>query len=674
LLGARAAQVRAARPTALARGATRVAATHGDLTLDPAIAAIRARAALLPKAEARTPRGLDAAWAWALGFVPRLLPRTPTLKAIARSADDERVRAEGLEDSALDQAIGDCRARFRLGTDDRAAAAHAIGIIAEAARRTLGLRAHREQLMGAAGLGSGVLVEMATGEGKTLVAAIAGVLSGWRDRGCHVFTANDYLARRDAEWAAPLFARCSLSVGFVIDGMDPAERQAMYARSAVYTTGREAAADFLRDALVIRAARRGGLDGPAVEDLLLNPRGLRVAIVDEADSILIDEAVTPLILSGPGGNPAMDDAVREADRVASVLTQGGDFMIDQRYREVRLTRAGRERIRAALADRGPVWAGARRREELITSALHARALMIRDREYVIHDQRVTIVDEFTGRMTPDRTWRDGMHQAVEAKEGLALRPPTVTHARISFQRFFRLYPRLSGMTGTAREAAGELWRTYRLPVVRVPTNRPIMRKSLGVQAFHRSDAKWSAIASEVGRIHATGRPILVGTRSVAASERLSALLDARGLPHAVLNAVRHAEEADVISRAGERSAITVATNMAGRGTDIRLADGVADLGGLHVISTERHESRRIDRQLAGRAGRQGDPGTVSAFCAADDDLVVRHAGFWRRLVGGRLIQSIAARRAEHSAARARARVLRQDDWLDDSLGFAGAER
>lgn len=642
--------------------------------MDPAVAAIAARRWFAPQREDRAPKGLDALWFRLIGEIPRRRPRSGLLRSIARVADAERSNAETLSERALTESLAESRVLIRLGRADRDDTARAIGRVAEAARRTVGLRAHPEQLIGSAGLERGCCVEMATGEGKTLVAAIAGVLAGWRGAGCHVFTANDYLARRDADWAAPLFGRCALSVGFVIDGMDPAERRAMYARDAVYTTGREAAADYLRDSIVIRAARRGRAAPGPLEEAILNPRGPRAAIVDEADAVLIDEAVTPLILSGPSENPSMEEAVREADHAADSLSEGQHFLVDLRYKEVRLTPGGRGRVESLLTPLGAMWASARRREELITNALHARALMLQGRDYVILDGSVVIVDEFTGRVTPDRTWRDGLHQAVEAKEGLTLRPMTVTHARISFQRFFGLYPRLCGMTGTAREAAGELWRTYRLPVVRVPTHEPVRRRSLGRRSFARADEKWNAIAAEIERVCGTGRPVLVGTRSVAASERLSAMLTERSLPHAVLNAVRHEEEADIIARAGERSRVTVATNMAGRGTDIRLGEGVRELGGLHVIATEPHEARRIDRQLFGRAGRQGDPGTTAAFIARDEELLRRFAGAAGRFLPLPLAHAIAVRRAERAASRARARVRRQDDWIDDALGFTGAER
>jgi preprotein translocase subunit SecA len=334
---------------------------------------------------------------------------------------------------------------------------------------------------------------------------------------------------------------------------------------------------------------------------------------------------------------------------------------------------------------GGVWTGPRRREELVNQALTARHFYLRDQQYVIQDGEVVIVDEFTGRLMPDRTWRDGLHQAVEAKERLEVNPPKDTFARLSFQRFFRLYRRLAGMTGTAAEARGEFWQIYNRPVVVVPTHRPCRREQRPDRVFATETDKWDAIVAEISRLHETGRPILVGTRSVGASEQLSERLTAVGLDHQVLNAVRHAEEAQITAEAGQPGRITVATNMAGRGTDIKLGRGVAELGGLHVLATERHESARIDRQLYGRSARQGDPGSAQAMVSLDDELIVRHAPILAATVrarhgrGGGEITSRTTRwlfdkaqaRARRLALRQRKAVLRTDDWLDEYLGFAG---
>jgi preprotein translocase subunit SecA len=381
--------------------------------------------------------------------------------------------------------------------------------------------------------------------------------------------------------------------------------------------------------------------------------------------------------------------------------------VDARYQEVELTETGRRRLSELTTDLGGLWRGARRSQELIVKALTAKELYRRDHQYVVEDGKVVIVDEFTGRLMPDRQWRDGLHQAVEAKEQIEVTPPKETYARVSFQRFFRMYRRLAGMTGTAREATAEFWQIYHLSVVVIPTNRPCIRQYLPDVVFATEAAKWTRIVEEVARLHATGRPILVGTRSVRASESLSRLLSERGLEHQVLNAVHHREEADIVRNAGQRGRITVATNMAGRGTDIKLAPGIAEIGGLHVLATERNESRRIDRQLFGRCARQGDPGSAQAIVSLDDEFVSRYAraavGLLKRrhaagggeeqkavepagqtegvvdtgaLASSRPLTALfryAQWRADRLALGRRKAVIKSDHWLDDQLSFAGRE-
>ena len=536
---------------------------------------------------------------------------------------------------------------------------------------------------------------MATGEGKTLAATMPATVAGWRGRGCHIITFNDYLAARDAEWMGEVYRFCGLRVAHVEGGMAPPDRRAAYQADITYVTNKEAAADFLRDQLALGRLRGRPLallatipDGAGAGTDRLVQRGLNYAIIDEADSILVDEAVTPLIISGDAPNPEQVDAFTHAADLAAELQPQQHYRVNERYREVELTTAGKMRVAELAGDLGGLWKATRRREELITQALTARELYLGDKQYVLQDGKVVIVDEFTGRLMPDREWRDGLHQAVEAKERLPVNPPKDTYARVSFQRFFRLYHRLAGMTGTAAEARREFWQIYHLPVVVIPTNRPCIRERLADRVFATAGARWQAVVEQVGDLHRTGRPALIGTRSVRASERLSEMLAADGLDHQVLNAVRHAEEAQVVAAAGQPGKITVATNMAGRGTDIRLARGVAESGGLHVIATERHEAGRIDRQLFGRCARQGDPGSAQAFVSLEDELVCRHAprisaalrrrfGSTDREVSSGLVRRVfnfAQRRAERLALRQRKSVLRTDDWLDEYLGFAGSER
>jgi preprotein translocase subunit SecA len=416
-------------------------------------------------------------------------------------------------------------------------------------------------------------------------------------------------------------------------------------------------------------------------------RGVHYAIIDEADSVLIDEAVTPLIISGDAPNQEQVEAFTQAADMASQFSPGADYRVNQRYREVDLTPAGKKKLAPLAEAIGGIWTGKRRREELIVQALTARELFQLDKQYIIDEGKVVIVDEFTGRLMPDRTWRDGLHQAIEAKEAIEVNPPKDTYARVSFQRFFRLYKKLSGMTGTAAEAWREFWQIYHLPVVVIPTNRPCIRTYQPDRIYATADGKWKAAVEEIRRVHKTGQPVLVGTRSVQSSEHLSRLLTAAELEHSVLNAVRHAEEAQIVTGAGQPGKITVATNMAGRGTDIKLGRGMADLGGLHVVATERHESGRIDRQLYGRSARQGDPGSAVAVVCLEDELVKRYSphltgtltkryGDSDREVSSRLTRklfNVSQRKAERLALRQRKGVLRTDDWLDEYLGFAGSE-
>lgn len=637
-----------------------------------------------------TPRNLDALWHRAAGLVRRAGTRPSRFVAMAERVIALEAQVASLSDRLLHERAAELRACFRAGRDGERELIEAFALIRETAHREMGMRHYPVQLAGGLAIASGAVAEMATGEGKTLTATLPATIAGWRGRGCHVVTVNDYLAQRDAGWMMPVYKALGVSVASLSGETPPHERRAAYAADVTYCTNKEVAADFLRDRLRLGDVRslgsalargfggRGRLDG-------LMMRGLECAIVDEADSVLIDEAVTPLIIAGDGHNAAQTTAFEQAALVASGLEETADYTVDLRHQEVRLTRAGLERVMEQAAMFGGVWAGHRRAEEMVVQALTAHRLYARDKHYVVQDDAVVIVDDFTGRLMPDRTWRDGLHQAVEAKERLVVKSPKDTLARVSFQRFFRLYRRLSGMTGTAAEEAGELWQIYRLPVVVIPPNKACRREEMPDRVFARAGEKWTAAADEIERVHREGRPVLVGARTVAQSERLSEMLAARSVPHEVLSATRHAEEARVIAGAGQSGRVTIATNMAGRGTDIRLEPGVSDRGGLHVVSVERHESRRVDRQLFGRAGRQGDPGSARSFVSLEDELVQRFAPAAPRRAAsaaagasGEVPGGLAARlftsaqgAAQRLARERRKAVLRSDDWLDDALGFAG---
>lgn len=577
------------------------------------------------------PRGLDALWHRGTGLARRMAGRERNLLVQAEAIAAMENQFRHLSDQQLQDLVSQVRERFCLGRDTDEDRHQAFAIVREVADRTIGLRPFPVQIAAGLAMASGCIAEMATGEGKTLASTMPAVIAGWRGRGCHVITANEYLAKRDAEWMAPVYRFCGLTVGCIENSMPPAERKHAYHAHITYCTSQEAAADFLRDRLTLGRfqglpstllRKMTGQPGVAINHLI--QRGLEYAIVDEADAVLIDEAVTPLIISGTGRNPDQIEAYAHAARLAGELVSERDYRSNHRFREIHLTPDGTQRLAELSEALGGIWSCPRRREELVVQALVATQYFIQDKHYIIDDGRVVIIDEFSGRLMPDRTWRDGLHQAIEAKEGLEINPAKETYARISFQRFFRLYRHLSGMTGTGIETRSELWQIYQLPVAVIPPRLPSRRKILPDRVFAFADGKWNAVIEEVHQVHQTGRPILIGTRSVQASEYLSGLLTAKGLSHQVLNAVRQDQEAQIIAGAGQKGRITVATNMAGRGTDIRLGSGVEDLGGLHVIATERHEARRIDRQLFGRCARQGDPGSARAYISLDDELMRRH--------------------------------------------------
>jgi preprotein translocase subunit SecA len=540
------------------------------------------------------------------------------------------------------------------------------------------------------GLLQGRLVEMATGEGKTFAATLPACTVALAGHPVHVITVNDYLAERDAAEMQPLYAFLGLDVGVVVQGMSPAERRAAYACAITYCTNKELAFDYLRDRVAAQRASPlhlalEGLRGESTQSDKLVLRGLHFAIVDEADSVFIDEARTPLILSA--ATPAREDEerCRQILALAQQLRAGEHYVLELAERRAVLRDAGKDYLQTLADESWDSIASEREREELLTQALTALHLFHRDQHYVVVDDKVQIVDESTGRVMPDRSWERGLHQLIEAKEGCALSDRRETLARITYQRLFRRYVRLAGMTGTAREVVREVQSIYRLSVVRVPLFRPLQRVDQGVYVLPSLQAKWERVAAAVARLaQEERRPVLIGTRSVQASEQLSAVLASYGIAHALLNAKQDSSEAEVIARAGESGQVTVATNMAGRGTDIRLGPGVAARGGLHVILTEYHESRRIDRQLFGRCGRQGDPGSCEAVVSLDDELFLVHAlalvPWMRGLVGNKgtatgwlpwLLRGVAQAGAERRNHAVRMQNLKRDRQLEKLLAFSG---
>jgi preprotein translocase subunit SecA len=508
----------------------------------------------------------------------------------------------------------------------------AFALVREAGRRALNMRHFDVQILGGIAMHNRSVAEMQTGEGKTLTATLPLYLSALEGKGAHLATVNDYLARRDAEWMRPLYEALGITVGVVESQMTQPDRRKAYASDITYGTAKEFGFDFLRDRLLLRRLGEGqsdflggmlGMLGNANSEKPVQ-RSPFFILVDEADSILIDEARTPLIIAAlPSEEQRV--AVVAYKWAASVAEQFEDdihYEYDHDDKKVELTPDGRRLVRSLAKPDAMHNMGMFTIYEYIERAVKVERDFIRNRQYVVRNGEIVIVDEFTGRMAEGRKWRAGLHQAIEAsQDGVEVTVETGQAARITVQDYFLLYPRVAGMTGTASSSAGELKRIYKLRVEAIPTNRPAIRKRLDDRVFGISDSKWHAIVNEVCEVHATGRPVLIGTRSIDKSELLSKMLDLRGVNHVVLNANHIAEEAKIVGEAGTAGRVTVSTNMAGRGTDIKLQPGVKEMGGLHVIVTEMHDSARIDRQLAGRCGRQGDPGTFRVYLSLEDELL-----------------------------------------------------
>jgi len=523
------------------------------------------------------------------------------LRAVNAWADD----VAALSDDALRAKAAEFKQQLEDGVSKSSLRSEVYAVVREVAARTIGLRPFDVQILGGFALDDRKISEMQTGEGKTLVATLPATLNALCGK-VHVVTVNDYLARRDREWMGPVYEFLGLSVGLLQDGMPPEERQIAYQAHITYGTNNQFGFDYLRDNMVHSFDRK--VQGP-----------LDFAIIDEIDNILVDEARTPLIISG-----SVADAL-DRYRKFTVLTKrfrpDEDFEMDEESRRLTLTDEGIRKAENALSIENLFVPEHTETLDYIETALRALHFFKKEQQYIVKDGRVMIVDDFTGRLMPDRRYSGGLHQAIEAKEGLKIQRESQTLAQITLQHYFQLYKGLCGMTGTAKTEEDEFKQIYALPVMVIPTNVPLQRDAKPDRIFRTQKAKFEAITDEIDSMHQAGRPVLIGTNSIEKSEYLSALLKKRKLDHHVLNAKYHEQEAEIVAQAGQRGAITVATNMAGRGTDIKLGDGVAEAGGLHVIGCQRHESRRIDNQLLGRAGRQGDPGSSQFYLSMEDDLL-----------------------------------------------------
>src|SRR5215213_10097424 len=527
---------------------------------------------------------------------------------------------EKLSDGALGAKTGEFRGRLSAGETLDDIMYEAFAVVRETSRRTLGLRPFDVQVMGGIVLHQGKIAEMKTGEGKTLAATMPVYLNALAGKGVHIVTVNDYLARRDADWMGEVYQFLGLRVGLIQESMGFEERKVAYASDLTYGTNAQFGFDYLRDNI-------------ATSKNQLVQRELNFAIVDEVDSILIDEARTPLIISGMPESAA--DIYYRFAAIIPRLREGEDYEVDEKKRQVAPTESGVEKVEKALGVENLYDDVNTNLVNHLNQALRAHTLFKKDVEYIVSDGQVFRVDEFTGRVLEGRRYSEGLHQAIEAKEGVEIREENQTVATITIQNFFRQYEKLAGMTGTAATEADEFMHIYKMEVVSIPTHKEMIRDDRDDLVYKTKKAKYGAVVEDIVERHREDQPILVGTVSVEVSEHLSGLLSRRGIKHNVLNAKQHEREAEIIAEAGERGAVTIATNMAGRGTDIKLGPGVAELGGLYVLGTERHESRRIDNQLRGRSGRQGDPGESRFYLSFEDDLL--------RLFGGQRMQGVIER-------------------------------
>ncbi len=527
---------------------------------------------------------------------------------IAKEIEAMEPEIQKLTDEELKEKTIEFKAELETGKELDDIIVPAFAVAREAAYRAIGEKPFHVQILGGLAIHFGNIAEMKTGEGKTLTTVLPAYLNALSGKGVHVVTTNEYLSSRNAEWMKPIYDLLGLTVGVNLRELNPKEKQDAYNADITYSTNNEIGFDYLRDNMAVRKENRV-------------QRGLNFCIIDEVDSILIDEARTPLIISG--GRFNSNNLYIDADRVAKKLKEDEDYTIDLKTKNVSLTAEGSKKVEKILNIKNLYDLDNTALVHHLNQALKANYGFKKDIDYVVENDAVVIVDQFTGRLMHGRQYSEGLHQAIEAKEGVTINTETKTMATITFQNLFRMYNKLAGMTGTAKTEEEEFRNIYNMYVIRIPTNKPVIREDLPDLVYSTKAGKYKAIINCVKEIHEKGEPILIGTISVEANEELSKLLKKNNLPHEVLNAKNHEREAEIIAHAGEKGAITLATNMAGRGTDIKLGEGVRELGGLYVIGTERHESRRIDNQLRGRAGRQGDPGTSQFFVSFDDDLMRR---------------------------------------------------
>ena len=633
----------------------------------------------------RAPPDIDSPVNWAAARLSVAGASRRSRKAVeaGRAAAELAAKLADAPEEELARRAAAARAALRTKGLNRTTIVEALAIAAENCRRALGLAPFAEQLACASALAEGAVTEMETGEGKTLAAFLAACVFALAGRGVHVVTSNDYLARRDAEFLRPAFEALGLSVGVVAGGDDPAARRKAYGADVVYISGKEAAFDYLRDSLTRTdpsinrpvAAKLARVFGKAAGEEPLQGE-LDVAIVDEIDSVLVDEAGTPLLISTLRPGDISEEVARQALKLAGECVASQDFIIDPFVLTPSLTLLGQARLEEASAGLTGPWRVRLIREELLRAAIAARHILKIDQHYLVRDGKIALIDQESGRLTPDRHWSHGLSLMVEVKEGCASTGEKKSLASISFQRFFRGYAFLCGMSGTVREVAAELHSVYGLKPAWIPRRLPLRRIEARRRVYENREALWNEAARIAAILQQRGQPALVAVRSVREADRASAALSAKGVAHRVLSAAQDGAEAEIVAGAGQRGAITVVTNMAGRGSDIKLGQGVAELGGLAVMICERHDSRRVDRQLIGRCARQGDPGLTMEFISREDGVLRLLGPAWAQILArwpsaAAMAMVRAQRLADGRNRDARLQLLRRDEQLTRVMAFAG---
>jgi len=648
-----------------------------------------------PQRDDMNPSGLDQWWhRWQEKIFSSSQLRTRKMKKFSLLVDSFENEYSKLSDKEMvKRRLLVQQNLIRDGFAD-ASVAESFALIREVSERVLGMKHFSVQVMGAYAMLRGMIAEMETGEGKTLTATLTAATVALAGVPVHIISVNDYLTQRDADTMRPLFEALGLSVGCVNQDVKHEVRPAEYQKNVIYCTNKDVTFDYLRDRIAL--GQQDGALSLYAEHLYgkhsrmqeLRLPGLHFALIDEADSILIDEARTPLIISASTESAPQDILLFEqSSQLAAQLTINDDYKVEKRHHKVTLTDAGSQKLIELSGALGPEWASRLRREEMVTQSLIAEYLYIKDEHYLVRDGKIMIIDEYTGRVMPDRSWEYGLHQLIELKEGCELTPPRETLARMSYQRFFSRYLYLSGMTGTAEEVRDELWSVYSIRCARIPTRQASKRIFMDSSIYLTRQQKIDAVTARVKVLHKEGRAILLGTASVASSEALSDAFTKTGLTHQVLNAKQDDDEAELVARAGETGRITIATSMAGRGTDIKLQQAVKQCGGLYVLIVERNDAARIDRQLAGRCARQGDPGNVEYILSLEDNLVDGRRGGWRCKVAkialmkkwfrsqfmAKWVMNWAQKRVEKLHYQMRRDLLKMDRQQGELLSFSGRQ-